>query len=321
MKSRSSEIRRARPLLGTLVEIGAVGLNAGAGIDAAFREIAMIHRLMSFHEEGSDVSRINRAAPGEIVRVDPRTYEVLVCARELGRLSAGAFDITIGGKLVEQGFLPRPHGAAPFDGEASFEDLELLADDSVTLTRRLWIDLGGIAKGYAVDRAVRALKNSGMTSGIVNAGGDLYVFGDPQPIHLRHPDNPSLVLPLGMIANSAVASSSGCFANAGENGAAAAEPLIDPRRNASIKWQRGITVIASRCVIADALTKVVRLAPRRASRILFRFSARAVIVDRRGARLLNGKRNDMRRAQARSAVIRRSQSVVPTHPVAALGAK
>jgi len=320
MKSRSSEIRRARPILGTIVEIGAVGLNGGAGIDAAFREIAMIHRLMSFHEEESDVSRINRAAPGEIVRVDPRTYEVLVCAQELSRLSAGAFDITIGGKLVEQGFLPRPHGAAPFDGEASFEDLELLADDSVTLTRRLWIDLGGIAKGYAVDRAVLALKNSGVTSGIINAGGDLYVFGDSQPIHLRHPDNPSLVLPLGMIANSAVASSSGCFANAGENGAAA-EPLIDPRRNASIKWQRGITVIASRCVIADALTKVVRLAPRRAPRILFRFSARAVIVDRRGARLFNDKRNEMRRAQARSAVIRRSHSVVPTYRVAALVAE
>ena len=313
-------MRRARPLLGTLVEIGAGGANAAIGIEAAFREMEAVHRLMSFHEKESDVSRINRAAPREIVHVDPRTYEVLVCAQKLSTLSAGAFDITIGGKLVEQGFLPRPPGAVPFDGEGSFEDLELLADDSVTLARRLWIDLGGIAKGYAVDRAVRALKKSGVTSGIVNAGGDLYVFGDPQPIHLRHPDNPSLVLPLGMIANSAVASSSGCFANAGEYGAAA-EPLIDPRRNTSIKWQQGITVIASRCVIADALTKVVRLAPRRASRILLRFGARAVIVDRRGARLLNGKRNEMRRAQAQRTVLRRSHSVPPMRRVAASGAK
>jgi thiamine biosynthesis lipoprotein len=320
MKSRSSEIRRARPVLGTIVEIGAVGLNAGVAIDAAFCEIYAIHRLMSFHEEGSDVSRLNRSVPGEVVRVDPSTYEVLVYARELSRLSAGAFDITVGGKLVEQGFLPRPHGATPVDSEASFEDIKLLANDSVSLTRRLWIDLGGIAKGYAADRAALALKMCGVTTGIVNAGGDLYVFGAPQPIHLRYPNNPSLVLPLGMIANSAVASSSGCFANAGEPGAAA-EPLIDPRRNASMKWQRGITVIAPRCVIADALTKVVRLAPRRAPKILSRFSARAVIVDRLGARPFNGQHNEMRHAQARSAVSHRSRAVVPAYRVAALEAK
>ena len=173
MKLRSSEIRRARPLLGTLVEIGAVGANAAAGIEAAFREIETIHRLMSFHEENSDVSRINRAAPGEILRVDCRTYEVLGCAQLISRLSAGAFDITVGGRLVEAGFLPQPSGARAFDHDASFEDLLLLPDNFVTLTRRVWIDLGGIAKGYAVDRAGQVLKESGVTSGVVNAGGDL----------------------------------------------------------------------------------------------------------------------------------------------------
>ena len=65
MKLRSSEIRRARPLLGTLVEIGAAGTNAAVAIEAAFYEIETIHRLMSFHEVHSDVSRINHAAPGE----------------------------------------------------------------------------------------------------------------------------------------------------------------------------------------------------------------------------------------------------------------
>ena len=283
MKSRSSEIRRARPLLGTLVEIGAVGAHAAAGIEAAFREIETVHRLMSFHEANSDVSRINRASPGETVRIDQRTYEVLACAQTMSSLSDGAFDITIGARLVDAGFLPRPQGAGSFDKKASFENLLLLSNDSLTLTRRLWIDLGGIAKGYAVDRAVQVLKESGVTTGIVNAGGDLYVLGEPQPIHLRHPDDASLVLPLGTVANAAVASSSGVFTGQRKNGVAI-NPLVDPRRQSCLKWRQGITVIAPRCVIADALTKVVRLAPRRAPRILAEFHAQAVVIDRRGVR-------------------------------------
>jgi thiamine biosynthesis lipoprotein len=283
MKSPSNEIRRARPLLGTLVEIGAVGVNAVAGIEAAFREIERVHHLMSFHEENSDVSRINRTSPGEILRIDHRTYEVLCCAHMMSRLSAGAFDISVGGRLVQQGFLPRPHGAASFDREATFEDVVLLPDDSVTLARRVWIDLGGIAKGYAVDRAAAALKRSDVDSGIVNAGGDLYVFGAPQPVSIRHPENASLLFSFGAITDSAVASSSGCFTKHEENDAAA-DALIDPRRNAALKWKKGVTVVASRCVIADALTKVVRLAPRRAAKILTDFGAQAVVIDRRGVR-------------------------------------
>ncbi|MGE5220637.1 MAG: FAD:protein FMN transferase [Chloroflexota bacterium] len=279
MKSRSNEIRRARPLLGTLVEIGAVGANAAAGVDAAFREIEIIHRLMSFHEENSDVSHINRAAPGKTVRVDPRTYEVLECAQWMSRLSAGAFDITIGGRLVEAGFLPRPHGAAAFDRKASFKDLLLLPDNFVTLTKRAWIDLSGIAKGYAVDRAVQVLKKTGVTSGIVNAGGDLSVFGQPQPIHIRHPETASLVLPLGPFSNAAIASSSGFFTAQRHNDA-----LVEPRRGACVKWRQGVTVIAMRCMIADALTKIVRLVPRRAPQILEQFNALALVVDRRGVR-------------------------------------
>ena len=279
MKSRSSEIRRARPLLGTLVEIGAAGANAVAGIAAAFHEIDTIHRLMSFHEANSDVSRINRAVPGEMVRLDWRTFEVIACAQAMSRFSSGAFDITVGGRLVEAGFLPPPHRAPAYDQDATFEDLRLLPPHFVTLTRRVWIDLGGIAKGYAVDRAVQVLRESGVTSGIVNAGGDLYVLGQPQPIHIRHPENASLVLPLGSIANAGLASSSGFFTAQGPSDA-----LVEPRCGRCVKWRQGITVIAARCMIADALTKIVRLAPRRAPRVLEQFNAQALLIDPRDIR-------------------------------------
>src|SRR5262245_13109810 len=209
MKSLSNEIRRARPLLGTLVEIGAAGERAALAIEAAFREIEIIHRLMSFHETDSDIARLRRAPLLTAQQVDPRTYEVFSWAQKISALSDGVFDITVGGKLVAAGFLPKPENTEWPSADANFRDLSLLSDNRVLLRHRVWIDLGGIAKGYAVDRAAATLKCSGVDSGIVNAGGDLYVFGAPQPIHIRHPEDASRLFSLGTLTDAAVASSSG----------------------------------------------------------------------------------------------------------------
>ena len=285
MKSLSNEIRRARPLLGTLVEIGAAGENAVPAIEAAFREIEIIHRLMSFHETDSDIARLNRAPLLTAQQVDARTYEVLSWAQKISALSDGAFDITVGAKLVTAGFLPKPADAEWPSEEANFRDLSLLSDNRVLLRHRAWIDLGGIAKGYAVDRAAATLKCNGVDSGIVNAGGDLYAFGALQPIHIRHPEDASRLFSLGTLTDAAVASSSGCFTERREDGAST-DPLVDPRRNTTMRWQQSVTVVAPRCLIADALTKVVRLAPRRAAKILPQFGAQAIIIDGRGVRCI-----------------------------------
>jgi FAD:protein FMN transferase len=281
MKSLSSEIRRARPLLGTLVEIGAAGENAASAIDVAFDEIAAVHRLMSFHEATSDVSRLNRAPLSTPIEVDARTYEVLSSAQRMSVLSDGTFDVTVGAKLVALGFLPVPGAEWPSD-EASFRDVCLLPDHRVSLRRRVWIDLGGIAKGYAVDRAIEVLKRNDIKRGIVNAGGDLRVFGAPQPIHVRHPKDPARLLFLGELSDTAIASSSGCFTERSEE----SDPLVDPRRKTALHWRQSITVIAPQCVIADALTKIVRIAPRHAARILPELDAEAIVIDRRGVRRL-----------------------------------
>jgi thiamine biosynthesis lipoprotein len=284
MKSLSSEMRRARPLLGTFVEIGAEGENAASAIDAAFDEIAAVHRLMSFHEAASDVSRLNRAPLATPIEVDPRTHEVLSWAERMGVLSHGIFDATVGAKLVTMGFLPAPDAEWPSD-EANFRDVRLLPDHRIMLRRRVWIDLGGIAKGYAVDRAIEALRKNRIESGIVNAGGDLRVFGAPQPIHIRHPEDPARLLFLGQLSDTAIASSSGCFTERSKT-SDCPDPLVDPRRKTAIRWQQSVTVMAPRCVIADALTKIMRIEPRRAARILPELDAEAIVIDRRGARRL-----------------------------------
>ena len=111
----SSKVRRARPLLGTLVEIRVRGesARAGAAVERAFEAIARVHALMSFHEADSDVSRLNRLAHREAVGVDPHTFAVLEDAERLARASGGAFDIAIAPALVRLGFLPAGPAAPP----------------------------------------------------------------------------------------------------------------------------------------------------------------------------------------------------------------
>lgn len=277
-------MRRARPLLGTLVDIAAEGAEdiLPAAIEAAFASIERIQKLMSFHDAHSDVSRINEAEAGSAVDIDPHTYRVLEFALELSEISAGAFDITTGAILVESGFLP---GSATdrMSSGATYRDLDLLSDHRVCWRRPGCIDLGGIAKGYAVDCAIAVLRAHGVVTAIVNAGGDLRCFGEAQPIHLRHPDDPTLLMGLGWLADAALATSAGYFSGR-DIGSRRIEPLVDPKRPCCISWDGSVSVAAPDCMTADALTKVVRLALDAAPDILERFNAQAVVIDKLGSR-------------------------------------
>src|SRR5260221_11486197 len=146
--SAARTVARMRPLLGTFVEIRATGRAACAlpGVAAAFAAIERVHKLMSFHDDDSDVARINAADCDREVAVHADTYRVLQFAQQLRRQSAGAFDIAIAPTLVRRGLLPRPgRCGAPARGRG---DLELLAHERARWRRKGWIDLGGVAKGY-----------------------------------------------------------------------------------------------------------------------------------------------------------------------------
>ena len=283
-----------RPLLGTLVEIRACGLASRVtdGIAAAFAAIERVQRLMSFHDAGSDVSRINAAPVGRKVAVDCETYGVLSYAHELWRRSGGAFDIAIAPSLVSAGFLPSP----PFGGSfpeptsdddvesAHFSDLELLPGRAVRWRKRGWIDLGGIAKGYAVDAAIEALRSHRVADAVVNAGGDLRCFGETASIHVRSPGRPTTaMLAVGALRDAAIATSAGYFSSSGR-GECPIDPIVDPRLGRCIAWAGSISVVAKQCMAADALTKVVRLAPSSAPALLDHYEAQAVVVDEFGVR-------------------------------------
>ena len=262
--------RRARPLLGTLVEVRAQGASATAfdvAADAAFDAIAQVHALMSFHEAGSDLRRIARARAGERLAVHPHTAAVLQRAQRWARVSGGAFDAGCAPRAVAQGWLPEPADGAP-PGDVPFEDALHVHGHDVHVRAPVWLDFGGIAKGYAVDLAVAKLRRAGVHTGAVNAGGDLRVFGTlEETVLVRSPFDASELWPVAALRDSACATSASGEIAARADGApgAAAAP-------------RSVTVLAPTACAADALTKIVWQQGELASALLRRARARALVV-------------------------------------------
>lgn len=276
----SVRIQRARPLLGTLVALRAAGdaRRAEAAIARAFDAIADVQRRMSFHDPDSELSLLNRHAFDAPQVVSAGTWRVLRAALALARASGGRFDPTIGGRLVAWRQLPVPVGAGDVDPAADWRDVVLTTDFRVRFRRRLWLDLGGVAKGFAVDRAVAAMRAAGARGGMVNAGGDLRAFGDTfEVVHVRDPRAPARPRPLLHLRDGAAATSAAYFST--RDGRSA---LVDTRGGGSLGHDVSVTVCAPRALWADALTKVVLADPDAALPLLRRLRAQAALLGEAG---------------------------------------
>jgi thiamine biosynthesis lipoprotein len=265
---------RAQPWLGTIVSIRADGPQEA--ISAAFEEVALIHRLMSFHDAASDISRLNRAAHERPVEVHPYTLEVLDWALRFAAVSEGCFDISVGAELVEWGLLPYPAGATQRP-DGTWRGIELLSDGSVFFQRPLWVDLGGIAKGFAVDRAMERLLALGTEQAVVNAGGDIRVHGLTEPVRLSA-ETAYDTMPVLELTNESVASSSGHLQRREILGTVCG-PHVDGARRKPAPTNRFVCVLAEQCIVADALTKVVMAEGPKSASILQEFAAAAYIHD------------------------------------------
>lgn len=276
-------IARAQPWLGTLVEIALPAADAGeARFAAAFAAIAHVHRMMSAHAADSDLARIARDAHRRTVTVAADTYAVLTLAQSLFRESGGAFDVTIAPLLARHGLLPASAAGSTHNSGAPcgrMDALHLVAGLGVRATAPVALDLGGIAKGHAVDRAVDALRAAGACSGIVNAGGDLRVFGADlwMPIRVRHPARPVQFLQPFEVRNAAAATSANYYRHARGG-------LVEPRTLSLRRFPGSITVVAPTCALADALTKIVALRPADSAALLARHGAHAFTIDVPGQR-------------------------------------
>ena len=230
-----------------------------AAIEAAFAAIGSVHRLMSFHERDSDLSRLNRNAFNEAVDVHHWTFQVLKTALDLHGRSNGIFDIRIAPVLQMLG-LPHHRGDSPTDAPSTPDNggIELLSGQRVRFhDRATKIDLGGIAKGFAVDRAIDTLVSHEIPSGLVNAGGDLAAFGmKGVPVTIRDPRCWSQALCQVELHNASLASS-GAASSPYQSHVACRSAIIDPATGNPASAVIGATVCAPSCLLADALTKIV----------------------------------------------------------------
>ncbi len=246
--------KRMRPFLGTFVEVGTLANDTAAevAVSEAFKVIEQVHNKLSFHNTDSDLSAINSSGESQVIKIEKISAVILRIARYMTFKSHGLFNFTSGGRLVNLNILPNPGSFTPLDfGEYSQLHIK---GTSVMKEAAFQISLDGIAKGYAVDLAIKELQKQGLSSGWVNAGGDLRVYGDLSlPIYRR--DINGDIQFLTHLQNSALATSQTNTLH-DEN-----FPSFLVSNNKEHDLSPNVwTVTAPKAWLADALTKVAAFA-------------------------------------------------------------
>ncbi len=237
-----------------------------AAIDAVMAEMHRIDRAMSPFRPDSDLSRINREAAAAPVPVSEELFHLLACAIEFSSLSGGAFDITFAsaGQLYDyrQGVRPTEDALARARDAVGWRHLELdPRHRSVRFAREgVRIDLGGFAKGHAVEMGAAILRRRGIAHAIVTAGGDSRVIGDrrgrPWTIGIRHPRREGEVVAMLPLEDLAL-STSGDYERYFEVNGERCHHLIDPKTGKSPSGVHSVTIVAADGLTTEAMSKTV----------------------------------------------------------------
>jgi thiamine biosynthesis lipoprotein len=288
--------------MGTVIEITLIGDHEEKTDKAAlqaFQEIKRMEHLMSSRVESGDVFRINQSSGKEWVRVSPETIQVIKKAQEVSELSRGGFDITVG-PLTELWRKAREKKIPPSAEEVkekldlvNFKNIEVNQEGKVFLKKKgMAIDLGGIAKGYAVDRAFDVLTSLGYKNLIVNAGGDLRVGGtknnQPWSIGIQNPRDPQKLLTRISVSDMAVATS-GDYEKFFIYERKRYHHIFDPKNGFPTEGCQSVTIATKDCITADGLaTAVFVLGPEKGYSLCQKLNGvQCLIVDREGKIILS----------------------------------
>ena len=262
-------------MLGTYVEVSLSGELDESELlelsEAGFDEMARIEKIMSFHDETSELSMINRMAHERPVEISPEMSEVLGLGLSLSALSDGYYDLAVGACLVENELLPKTFEGDR--GQSTWRDLTLTGK-TVSFKKPIALDLGGIAKGYAVDRAIEVFGER--VDSVVNAGGDLRMNPWIQKNAAIRVPQPDFAISLECPMQRPALATSASYFHEGMN------PIFCPYSKESIMDTFSVSVFADTCMLADALTKIAFVAPL-AKEIMHEMEAEAIVVDDQGS--------------------------------------
>ncbi|HIE27811.1 TPA: FAD:protein FMN transferase [Candidatus Poribacteria bacterium] len=266
------KIVQTRQMMGTWAEITVYSQDvksANIAIDSAFDAMTAVNGLMSAYNQDSEISEINRQAGKKPVSVSPQTFFVVKSAIYYSEISDGAFDITISPLVRSWGFF-RKQGRIPpqeeIDQQLALVNYKLIELDSERnriklLKNGMALDLGGIAKGYAVDQAIEKLRASKVENVLVNLSGNMYAMGHPKDkeawhIGIRHPRQKDNLLGFLKLKEKAIATSGDYekyFIHEGKR----YSHIINPRTGHPVSGIASVTIIAPTAMKADALSTAV----------------------------------------------------------------
>ena len=264
----------SRMSMGSAYAIAAYGDDAAAlaaAVEAAFDEVDRIDRLMSHYKPDSPLSRLNReAGQGATVRVDPELFDFIAESLRYSRESDGAFDVTVGPLMKAWGFfrgegrLPAPGELDEARGRIGWKHVVLdAAARTIRFERpRMELDLGGIAKGYAVDRAVAVLKARGLAAALVSAGGSTtYGLGAPPDesgwkVSIQDPVR-SQKTALHVVLKDRALSVSGSYERSFEVDGVRYSHIMDPRTARPVQGLLSVAVLSETGTAGDALDNVL----------------------------------------------------------------
>ncbi len=267
--ARADWVRREETIMGTRIYVEAWHDNAATGeqaIDAVMDDMHRIDELMSHYKPDSQISKINTRAALEPVVVDPELFDLLRTSVHFSEVTEGAFDIT----YASVGYLyDHPRHVHPTDAQIAaalpgVNYRNLILDPQTHSVKfgheGMRIDLGGIAKGYACDRAVEILKRFGVEHALVTAGGDTRLLGDrrgkPWNIGIRNPDAHDKVVLTMPLVNVGI-STSGDYERFFDEGGVRYHHIIDPKTGRSPHEVRSVTIIGPTATDTEGWSKGV----------------------------------------------------------------
>jgi thiamine biosynthesis lipoprotein len=268
---------------------------AGRAAKAAFERIVVLDGMMSDYRPTSELMQLCQKAGGASVHVSEPLFYVLARAQEVSRLSGGAFDVTVGpvvrlwrrARKTEQ--LPDPQKLARARALVGYQNIRLDEKNRTVqlLKPGMQVDLGGIAKGYSADEALRVLEEYGVARALVAAGGDIAVSGPPPDaegwkIGIAPLEDPNAKPSRYLLLHDAAVSTSGDAEQYVEINGKRYSHIVDPRTGMGLVGRESVTVVAQHGIMADSLTKVVSvLGPVRGLAILESLDGVAALVVRK----------------------------------------